>query len=180
MTKKSEVKILDFPENRKLSPGTANGIRLINLDIIQNLVNMKGKMPLALLESKIGLQSINPTMINSLLIVMRSNKLVFMEHGIVYAMDIKKLMLVIEQEKTVLPENHNKLWSEAHIITTCEMKIAKRSNREIAKTLKRTQNSVCLQWTHLKKGYMLIPVIKNNKVVLEALEMAIKDTPNPA
>jgi len=160
----------------RVNPKVKRGILLINLCILELVIKKNGKVSFIELEEHTGLKDISLYFLADLLKVLCAHKLLIKD-GDFFTGNVAELTKVVAQEKTALPENHNKLWSEKECIQLAELKMQDESNDSIAVKMGRTESSVSITCTMLRKAYRLIPIINNNKTVLEFVKIPVG--PNP-
>lgn len=149
---------------RRMPQRVKTAIKIINLYILEIIVQNNGIVPLHVIEKLTGLNSISPYLVGDLIKMLVTTKLVTINDNIVNG-DMEQLTKIIEQEKTHLPDNHGKPWSEDDIVQLSELKLQHQVNAIIAKKMDRTEQSVAMQATMIRKAYKLIPIIKRHKPV---------------
>ena len=144
--------------------------------IIDIIVRHKGVVYIKQMEDVTGLKHISKTFTVDMIRYMAKEGIVEIRDDKIIG-NVPKMTQILEQQKTRLPDNHGKPWSEMDYVRLAQMMIDKRGIRFIAPILKRTERSVQMQVTLLRKAYRLIPMIERNKALRDFLSEPA--SPNP-
>jgi len=145
--------------------------------VIDLVVRYKGDISIKKVEEVTGMRNISTSFTADIIRYMAKEGVVEIRSNRIVG-SVAKLTQILEQEKTLLPDNHGKPWSETDIIRLAEMKMDQMSNYIIGQKLERTEQSVQMQTSILRKSFRLIPVIERNKVVRDFV--SITKSPNPS
>jgi len=161
---------------KRVHPQVERGLRVINLCIIDFLISQNGESNLDAVEKYTGLHHINTNIVADMIRFMVEEGSFILRNGKITA-SVAKLKLMVEQEKTLLPKRHCKLWSEEDYIRLSQLQIEKTPALEIANRMSRTEQSISMQSTLLRKAFRLIPIIENNSIVRDFASIQV--SPNP-
>lgn len=162
--------MITMPMPTGLHKTAERGISLINTCILNFLIEKEGDTTTKEVEEYTGLNNISLQLVADLLKLMAKNKvLVIYTNGSIIA-NIETIKEIKEQSKTLLPNKHGKPWSEDDYVRLCTLKLEDVSDAEIGIKMNRTQKSVAMQATMIRKAYRLIPMIKRNPVIQEFAE----------
>lgn len=149
----------------------------MQLCIIDFIVQENGETTLKRIGDYTGIKKICTELTVCLLKQLQSASILILRPDGTVLGSIAKLTRIIEQEKTTLPNNHGKPWSENDIVLLAELSEEGRIIPHIAKKLHRTESSVTMTTSTLRKAYRLIPIIEKYKVVRDFASKQV--SPNP-
>ncbi len=165
-----------LPSKDTFHPKVQRAVDNICRCVIDLVVRHKGDVSIKLVEEHTGLKNISTQWTADILRFMAKEGVIEIRKNRVVG-SVAKLTQIIEQEKTKLPKNHGKPWSEDDYVRLAERKISGNDMFTIAKLLKRTESSVQMQCSLLRKAFRLIPIIEKNKVVRDFV--STPKSPNP-
>jgi len=144
----------------------AKAIKLINLSIIEFIVSRKGKTTITELEEFINIKELSTDLVANLLkILVKENNLKIDGDKLIGSVaNLKKIM---RDEQISLPSCFGHPWSEDDYIELSRLQMDGIPVHNIAAKMKRTEQSVRMQSSSLRKAYKLIPIVKNNPIVLD-------------
>jgi len=148
------------------------GVTGISLHILQLVIKRKGKVLLLDIEKNTKLNCISTGTTAGFIKLLMKEKLLKISNGYVLG-NVKELMIFTAKEKTNLPGNHNKLWSDEEIELMCELKLQEVANSVIAIKIKRTERSVRKKCNAIQNAFDLIPLMKRSKAVHDFASMKI-------
>ncbi|RLI66814.1 MAG: hypothetical protein DRO67_00125 [Candidatus Asgardarchaeum californiense] len=159
-----------------LNKQVGRGYKIISSNIISILVKERGTATLDFIEKETGLKAESLKWAADILLFLQSKKILTIKENIVAA-DLAKIQAIREQEKTLLPDNYGKPWSENDTAILCEMSLADKHPHEIALKLKRTEKAVLMRQTFLRNVGRTIPWVDRNPIIKEFVE--VFKSPNP-
>ena len=162
----------------KVHPQAAVGIKIINACITNFIIQEKGSTSVYAIEKYTGLKNISIHLVADLLKLMVANDIISIDRVGNIIGEMKTLTESLRQEKVHLPEKHKKLWTNGDYFRLAQLKMSGYSIELIAKNMNRTQQSVSMQATLLRKAYRLISLINENKLVRDFASIQV--SPNPA
>ena len=162
------------PEGLHLQVG--RGYKLISFSIISFIIKERGKTTLGSIELHTGLGKAELSWAVDILLFLQKQGIVAIKGNRVTA-SVAKLAQLKEQEKINLPDNFGKPWSEDDTNILCEMSLDKKHPHKIAIKLKRTENSILMQQTFLRKTGRVMPWITRNPAIKVVVEKFV--SPNP-
>lgn len=165
-----------LPSKDAFHPKIQRSIDNIVRCIIDLVVRYKGQVSLKRVESHTGLKNVSLNWTADIVRYMAKEGIIEIR-GTSIVGSVAKLTEIIEQAKTSLPKKHEKLWSENDYIKLSELQLDDRKKSAIAKLMGRTEHSINIQSTILRKAYRLIPIIERNKVVRDFASKP--KSPNP-
>ncbi len=165
-------------KRNKMNTQIEDGFKKVTHCIIDFMIKADGKSDLKTIEVYTGMHSISVGITADILHWMMRDKILKINNSGIVTGSVAHLSMIIEQNKTVLPHKHNKLWSEEDYIQLCELKLTGEHNHIIAKKMNRTEKSVGMQATLVRKAYRLIPIIERNNVIREFASNFV--SPNPS
>ncbi len=149
---------------RTFHPQVEQAIKQITHCIIDLIIEHKGSVSLQIIEEYTGLKNISINFCADILRYMHSENIIEIQNGIVIS-SVGKLRHILEQEKPLLPAKHGQLWGENDYVKLAELSLSGVHLSIIAKKLDRTQNSVDMSATLIRKAYKLIPIIQKYTTV---------------
>lgn len=149
------------------NPQVFKAIKAINLAIIMFIIHKKGKVSIDEIEEFTDIQKVSHDLVFNLLQIMVQENSIKIEGGVTISASVATLKKIMRDEKINLPANYGHPWSEADYVMLAELSMKGIPIYEIAKTLKRTEQSVKQQCQLLRKAYKLIEIVKNYPIVLE-------------
>jgi len=159
-----------------LNPKVERGYRLINCCIIDFIVKEKGSTTFSKIEFHTGLKQNQLRWAVDILVNLRNAGIVNIKGENVTA-SVTKLTQIMEQEKTQLPNNYGKPWSENDAIILCELANDGVKPAIIAQKLERTEGSISMELTFWRKTGRAIPWIERNKSIRDFVNK--HTSPNP-
>ncbi len=161
---------------RKAHPQVERAVKLILLCIIDFVVKNEGKTTLEALDAHTGLKNIGTKWCADCLRLLVEEGILEL-NGTEVTGSVPDLTAILEQEKTVLPYNYGKPWSESDTALLCELHMAGNKDVIVAQKLDRTEGSVTLQLSAGRKAYRMIPWIERNSIIAECFSEQV--SPNP-
>jgi len=141
-------------------------VKLVNLSIIEFIVRKKGVTTIEDLEEFIGIKALSADLVANLLkILIKDNHLNMRGNNITGS--VANLKKVMRDEQIILPAYYGHPWSEDDYVKLATLHMNGLPVHNIAKKMKRTEQSVRMQSSLLRKAYKLIEIVKNNPIVLE-------------
>lgn len=144
--------------------------------IIDLVVKYKGEISIKRVEEVTGMRNISSQFTADIIRYMSKEGVIEIRNERIRG-SVATLTEVLEQAKTRLPKNHGKPWSEDDMVRLAELRLDKLTNSDIAIKLERTEQSIQMQCSLLRKSFRLIPIIERNKVVREFV--SVTKSPNP-
>ncbi len=141
-------------------------LKLILFCVVDFVVAEQGFTTLKRIEHHTGLKKIGNSWTADCLRILSQNKLIRIA-GDTITGDVAALTKIKEQEKTKLPKNYGKPWTEEETVVLCELNVAGHDDVYVARKLERTENSVTQRLTQGRLAYKMIPWIKRHSVVEE-------------
>jgi hypothetical protein len=151
-------------------------IKLINLSIISFLISKKGVATIEEVEIFTDLNKVSINLVADLLKILEAEKHIRL-NGSVISSSVADLKKVMRDEQINLPSCHGNPWSAEDYVTLAELAMNGIPIFNIAKKMNRTEQSVRMQASLLRKAYKLIEIVKNNPIVLEFVKTT--SFPNP-
>jgi len=141
-------------------------VRLINLAIIEFIIRKDGVTSVEALEEFISIKELSTDLVANLLKILVEDGYIEVV-GNVISGSVAGLKKIMRDEQIALPGCYGHPWSEDDFIELSEMQMKGIPVHNIAKKMKRTEQSIRLQASSLRKAYKLIEIVKRNPIVLE-------------
>ncbi len=144
------------------------------------MVKEKGVTTLSKIESHTGLNNISATLTADFLMLLKQEDIIVIDrtNGAWNVIaDVAKLTQIKEQVKTPLPRNYGKPWSDNDVLIMCELHYNGSHPHQIGLKLERTENSISMALSILRKAYKWMPLIKKYAVVRHVASEKV--SPNP-
>jgi hypothetical protein len=151
-------------------------VKIILFCIVDYVVKEEGSTTLGSISGYTGLNKVGPEWTADALKILVNNNILTMNGNIVSG-DVALLTKILEQEKTRLPINHGKPWSEHDYAILAEMGIQEARPTFIAQKMSRTESSVHMATSRIRFAYRAMPWIMENSALRKYASM--QNSPNP-
>lgn len=141
-------------------------VKLIKLSMVGFLIEKNGNTTVSEIESFIGIKNLSTDIVANLLKIMVNDGHIKI-NGSDITSSVANLKKIMRDEQIILPSCHGNPWSEADYIKIAKLQMDGVPINRISVLMNRTERSVSMQSTLLRKAYRLIEIVENNPIVSE-------------
>jgi len=147
-------------------PKAKRGVKQICFCILDFVVLKEGAVSYKEMASYTGLKTFSKSVLADILAKMNQYEILKVGNGLIQG-DKLELLKIIPQPKTLLPENYGKPFSETDTLMLCELRLQDIPLFVIAQRLKRTEKSIDMQSSIIRKAGKMIPWVNKHSAIRE-------------